>query len=71
MRTFLFALLLSLAGTSAALDKAAVEKLAFGESEERTAALAALVAEADPRAVPLLQRRHQFGDPEAEIARCT
>ena len=55
MRALLFALLLSLAGTSAALDKAAVEKLAFGESEERTAAIAALVAEADPRAVPLLE----------------
>ena len=55
MRALLFAFLLSLAGTSAALDKAAVEKLAFGEAEERTAAIAALVAEADPRAVPLLE----------------
>lgn len=38
-----------------ALDKAAVEKLAFGDAEDKTAAIAALVAEADPRAAALLQ----------------
>ena len=53
MRFFL--IIFCLAASSAfALDKAAVEKLAFGEAEERTAAIGALVAEADPRAVALL-----------------
>src|SRR6185295_5997917 len=39
----------------AALDKAAVGKLAFGDADERSAALAALVAEGDPKAVALLE----------------
>jgi urea transport system permease protein len=55
MRSLLSVLLLALAGHAWALDKSAVEQLAFGDAEEKTAALAALVAEADPRAVPLLQ----------------
>ena len=38
-----------------ALDRAAVEKLAFGDAEDKTAAIAALVAEGDPRAAALLQ----------------
>jgi urea transport system permease protein len=38
-----------------ALDKAAVEKLAFGEAEERSAAIAALLAEGDARAAALLE----------------
>jgi urea transport system permease protein len=38
-----------------ALDKAAVEKLATGEAEERSAAIAALVAEGDPKAAALLE----------------
>jgi|CXWL01.1.fsa_nt_gi urea transport system permease protein len=38
-----------------AIDKAAVEKLAFGESDERSAAIAALLAEADPKAAAYLQ----------------
>ena len=44
----------ALAGPAAALDRAAVEKLAFGESEERIEAIGALVTEGDPRAVPVL-----------------
>jgi len=55
MRGFLLTILLALAGNTAALDKAAVEKLAFGDAEDRTAAIAALVSEGDPRAVELLQ----------------
>ena len=43
------------AGPAAAIDKAAVEKLAFGDAEEKTAAIAALVAEADPKSVALLE----------------
>src|SRR5262249_12942186 len=55
MRSLLFLLLLSVAAPGAALDKAAVEKLAFGEADERSAAIAALVAEGDPRAAALLE----------------
>jgi len=52
---FVLILLFLAASPALAIDKSAVEKLAFGEAEERTAAIAALVAEADPRAVPLLE----------------
>ena len=38
-----------------ALDQAAVEKLAFGEGDERIAAIGALVAEGDPKAVAVLK----------------
>jgi urea transport system permease protein len=38
-----------------ALDRAAVEKLAFGEGDERIEAIAALMAEGDPNAVLLLK----------------
>jgi len=55
MRSLLSALLLALAGHAWALDKSAVEQLAFGDAEEKTAALAALVAEGDARAMPLLE----------------
>jgi urea transport system permease protein len=48
-------LLCFVAAPALALDKAAVEKLAFGEAEERSAAIAALVAEGDPRAAALLE----------------
>jgi urea transport system permease protein len=44
-----------IAGHASAIDKAAVEKLAFGEADERSAAIAALLAEGDPRAAALLQ----------------
>ncbi len=40
---------------AAALDAAAVEKLAFGEGDERIEAIGRLVTEGDPRAVPLLR----------------
>jgi urea transport system permease protein len=55
MRSLFSALLLALASHAWALDKSAVEQLAFGDAEEKTAALAALVAEGDARAVPLLE----------------
>src|SRR5262245_49251202 len=38
-----------------ALDAAAVGKLAFGESDEKIQAIAALVAEGDPRGAAVLQ----------------
>ncbi len=47
-------LLWFLAFPALALDKAAVEKLATGEAEERSEAIAALVAEGDPRAAEFL-----------------
>jgi urea transport system permease protein len=55
MRTLLFLLIWALAAPCAALDKAAVGKLAFGDADEKSAALAALVAEGDPKAVALLE----------------
>ena len=55
MRTFLLFLLLALAWPAHALDKDAVGKLAFGDADERSTALAALVAEGDPKAVALLE----------------
>ena len=47
--------LLAAARPAAALDRAAVDRLAFGESDEKIAAIGALVAEGDPRAAALLQ----------------
>ena len=55
MKTLLLALCLLFAGEASAIDKAAVEKLAFGEADERSAAIAALLAEGDPRTAALLQ----------------
>ena len=50
------ALFLSLFAASAwAIDRAAVEKLAFGDSDEKIEAIGALVAEGDPRVAGLLQ----------------
>src|SRR5262245_8050419 len=40
---------------AAALDRGAVERLAWGDSEERLAAISTLVTEGDPRAVTVLQ----------------
>jgi urea transport system permease protein len=54
MRILLTAILLA-AAPALALDKAAVEKLATGESDERAEAISALVAEGDPRAAGFLQ----------------
>jgi urea transport system permease protein len=39
---------------AAALDRAAVEKLAFGDGEEKIEAIAALVTDGDPKALPIL-----------------
>jgi urea transport system permease protein len=55
MRLLIFLLMLVLTRPCVALDAAAVGKLAFGDAEERSAALAALVAEGDPKAVALLE----------------
>ena len=55
MRGLLLVFMLVLCGRAAAIDRAAVEKLAFGDSDERSAAIAALVAEADPRVAGLLK----------------
>ena len=46
---------LFLAGPALALDGAAVEKLAFGEGDERYEAIGKLVAEGDPRAAEVLK----------------
>lgn len=46
--------LLCLSFPAAALDRAAVEKLAFGDGDERIAAISALVTEGDPRAAEIL-----------------
>ncbi len=57
-RTLSLALLAALAGAAApawALDRATVERLAFGASDERIEAVGALVAEGDPQAAALLQ----------------
>jgi urea transport system permease protein len=50
----LSALFACLAPHAVALDRGAVEKLASGEGEERIDAIAALVAEGDPRALQVL-----------------
>jgi len=46
--------LVALAVPAAAIDRAAVEKLAFGDTAEKLDAIAALVADGDPRAAPVL-----------------
>ncbi len=51
----LLILLLSVTPSVHALDRTAVEQLAFGDAEEKSAALGALVTEGDPRAVALLE----------------
>ena len=55
MRTVFFLLMLVLVRPCLALDAAAVGKLAFGDADERSAALAVLVVEGDPQAVALLE----------------
>ena len=57
--------LMAAARPAAALDRAAVERLAFGESDEKIAAIGALVAEGDTRAAALLQA---LGDGEMQTA---
>jgi len=61
MRAFMSSLLvwLAIAASSAsALDQDAVRKLASGDSDERTAAIATLLAEADTRTSGILQAMH-------------
>jgi urea transport system permease protein len=48
-----------------ALDRAAVEKLAFGDGDDKIEAIGALVAEGDPKAAALLQA---FSDGELQTA---
>jgi len=58
MRSLLVAIAIAamaIARPAAALDPAAVEKLAFGDSDEKIEAINALAAEADPKAVPVLK----------------
>jgi urea transport system permease protein len=50
---------------AAALDKAALEKLAFGDGDEKVAAIGELVAEADPRVLEVLKA---FGEGELQTA---
>jgi urea transport system permease protein len=52
----LAALLICLAGAAQALDPAAVAKLADDDNEVKLEGLAALVAEGDPAAIPVLQK---------------
>jgi hypothetical protein len=54
MRT-LIVLICFMSFPALALDKAAVEKLAAGEADERSAAISALVAEGDPKAAAFLE----------------
>ena len=51
----LFFILLLVTAPAFALDKAAVEKLAAGEAEERVQAIATLVTEGDPKAAAFLE----------------
>jgi urea transport system permease protein len=51
----LFIVAAAVARPAVALDSAAVEQLASGESDDKILAIAALVAEGDPRAIPILQ----------------
>jgi urea transport system permease protein len=58
MRKILFLVFViagALSRPAAALDAAAVQKLAFGESDEKIEAIGALVAEGDPRARVILE----------------
>ena len=58
------ALLVCLAGAAHALDKAAVEKLAAGDNDQKIEAIGALVAEGDPQALAVLAR---FAEGEVEV----
>jgi urea transport system permease protein len=63
-RAALAALLICLAGAAQALDKAAVEKLAAGDNDQKIEAIGALVAEGDPQALAVLAR---FAEGEVEV----
>ena len=53
-----------LAGSALALDKAAVDKLAFGDNDQKIEAIGALVAEGDSQALAVLAR---FAEGEVEV----
>jgi len=55
MRLLFLLWVLALAGPARALDPAALETLAFGDSDERVKAVAAIAADGDPRAAEVLQ----------------
>ena len=63
----LLALLLAIGapGAARAIDAAAVDKLATGDGDEKAAAVAALVASGDPRALVLLKA---LADGEVQVA---
>ena len=63
-RAALAALLICLAGAAQALDKAALDKLANGDNDQKVEAIGALVAEADPRAIEVLTK---FAAGEVEL----
>src|SRR5262245_20643675 len=67
MRKWLIAaaLLAACIRPAAALDRAAVEKLAIGDGEEKIAAIAAIATEGDSRAIPVLQA---FANGELQVA---
>src|SRR6185503_13141308 len=55
MRLLLIGLSWLIASSALALEAATVDKLGFGDGDEKIAALAALVAEGDPESAALLQ----------------
>ena len=63
-RAALAALLVCLAGSAFALDRAALEKLANGDNDQKVEAIGALVAEADPHAIEVLTK---FAGGEVEV----
>jgi urea transport system permease protein len=65
LRSVLLSLCLIAGNAFAALDAATVSKLASGEGDEKVAAVAALVASADPQALALLQA---LADGEVQLA---
>jgi urea transport system permease protein len=65
VRILLLAVLALLAPAAVALDAAAVGRLATGDSEEKLAAIGALVAEGDPRAIAVLEA---LGEGELQVA---
>ena len=58
MLSYVLAWLALVAAPAAALDQDAVRKLATGDSDERSAAISALLAEGDPRARDIMQAMH-------------
>jgi urea transport system permease protein len=63
-RAALAALLVCLAWSALALDRAALEKLASGDNDQKIEAIGALVAEGDPQALGVLAR---FAEGEVDV----